>query len=154
MMYIAGSLIVFWEPSLHDHPYCLSKSRYHSDRWLQRCSRHQRRYYLWNAERPMGHLTGQMASWAIQMNHSKCGKLFSTCPPWWCAPDGKHSLDLFLSIFVFFWGCPRGHSRGELGINLYGSFGSDHGNLHIGIMFHFSSWQTVLGHCKGTWMSI
>ena len=43
------------------------------------------------------------------------------------------------SIFVSFWGCLKGHSRKESGINPYGSFGSDRGNLHIGVISHLSS---------------
>jgi len=127
-MYIAGSLAVFWEPPLHascGRLYCLSKSRYHLNRWLQRRPRHQKKYHSWNARRPTGHLTGQIASQAIRTNCSKCGKLFSTRPPWQYTLDGKHSSDLSLSIFVPFWGHLRGHSREESGIDPYRSFGSD-----------------------------
>ena len=38
-----------------------------------------------------------------------------------------------------FWGRLRDHSRGKLGIDPYGSFGSGHGSLRISVMSHLSS---------------
>jgi len=40
---------------------------------------------------------------------------------------------------MLFWGHPRGHSRGELDIDPYGSFSSDCGNLRIGVMHNVLS---------------